>query len=46
MDKFTIKISVSNVGENAFLSKMTVQYGDDVEPIGVKFVNVSFQTVA
>ena len=41
VDKFTLKLSVENIGENAFLSKMTVQYEDDFEPIGVKFINVS-----
>ena len=36
-----MKLSVENIGENAFLSKMTIQYADDFEPIGVKFINVS-----
>jgi len=39
VDKFTLKLSVENIGENAFLSKMTIQYADDFEPIGVKFIN-------
>ena len=42
VDKFALKLNVENGGENAFLSKMTVQYEDDFEPIGVKFINVSY----
>ena len=42
VQKFALKLNVENRGENAFLSKMTVQFEDDFEPIGVKFVNVSY----
>ena len=41
VEQFVLKLSVENGGENAFLSKMTVEYQDDFEPIGVKFINVS-----
>ena len=40
---FSVKIEVTNKGEDAFLSKMNVAFSNDFKAAGVDFVNVSLQ---
>ena len=41
VNTLTLKIEVTNKGENAFLSKMDIIYPNDFTAAGVDFVNVS-----
>ena len=42
VDTYTLKITVVNKGENAFLAKMYVDFPDVLSAVGVQFVNVSY----